>query len=167
VEGAFQGRGRYYHLVPGDNVELAESPEKMLRARGCADIIVPVFVEVRNKSLQRQVISKLYTKLINLASGYHLAYYNGNPMYLRAHVVRFHVEYTGFGYQAEFLTRLISQSGSFKEIPLVARSTKFEFVINLTTAKALGTIPIVFTTGGEPDPPRRLRFSLFWRMERG
>src|SRR6266496_1737887 len=64
VEGAFQGRGRYYHLVPGDNVELAESLEKMLRARGSADIIVPEFVEVRNKSLQRKVISKAYTQLV-------------------------------------------------------------------------------------------------------
>ena len=53
-------------------------------------------------------------------SGYHLAYYNGNPLYLRSHVMRFHVECSGFGYQAEFLTRLISEGATFKEIPLIA-----------------------------------------------
>ena len=49
-----------------------------------------------------------------------LAYYNGNPLYLRSHVMRFHVECSGFGYQAEFLTRLISEGATFKEIPLIA-----------------------------------------------
>jgi hypothetical protein len=58
--------------------------------------------------------------LINLASGYRLSYYNGTPLYLRALVMRFHVECTGFGYQAEFLTRLISEGMTYKEIPLVA-----------------------------------------------
>src|SRR5260370_20990680 len=36
VEGAFQGCGRYYRAVPGDNVGLAEPPEKMVPARGTA-----------------------------------------------------------------------------------------------------------------------------------
>ena len=39
---------------------------------------------------------------------------------LRSHVMRFHVECSGFGYQAEFLTRLISEGATFKEIPLIA-----------------------------------------------
>jgi hypothetical protein len=34
--------------------------------------------------------------------------------------MRFHVECSGFGYQAEFLTRLISEGATFKEIPLIA-----------------------------------------------
>jgi hypothetical protein len=77
-------------------------------------------VEIRNRPFRRTVISKLYTRLVNLASGYRLAYYNGNPLYLRSHVMRFHVECSGFGYQAEFLTRLISEGATFKEIPLIA-----------------------------------------------
>src|SRR5262249_6963506 len=89
--------------VPGDNVELAESLEKIIQARGTADVIVPYFLEIRNRPLRRKIISKLYTHLVNLASGYSLAYYNGNPLYLRSHVLRFHVECTGFGYQADCL----------------------------------------------------------------
>src|SRR3981081_1859049 len=37
VEAAFQGRGRYYRAVPGDNVEPSESIEQIVRARGTAD----------------------------------------------------------------------------------------------------------------------------------
>lgn len=120
VEAAFQGRGTYYRAVPGDNVEPAESIEQIIRERGTADVIVPHFVEIRNRPFRRTVISKLYTRLVNLASGYRLAYYNGNPLYRRSHVMRFHVECSGFGYQAEFLTRLISEGATFKEIPLIA-----------------------------------------------
>jgi glycosyltransferase involved in cell wall biosynthesis len=154
VEGAFQGRGRYYRAVPGDNVELTESLEKIIRARGTADIIVPHFVEIRNRRLRRKIVSKLYTRLVNLASGYRLAYYNGNPLYLRAHVLRFHVECTGFGYQAEFLTRLISEGATFKEIPLISYDREGSAAINiknlLSVTHSLLTIAL-----------RRLRIVLF------
>lgn len=154
VEAAFQGRGRYYRAVPGDNVEFAESIEAIVRARGTADIIVPHFVEIRNRPFLRMVISKLYTRLVNLASGYRLAYYNGNPLYLRVHVMRYHVECTGFGYQAEFLTRLIYEGASFKEVPLVAYdregSAAISFKNLLSVSHSLATIAL-----------RRLRIVLF------
>jgi glycosyltransferase involved in cell wall biosynthesis len=146
VEAAFHGRGRYYRVVPGDNVELAETIEAIIRARGTADIIVPYFVEIRNRPFRRKVISKLYTCLVNLASGYRLAYYNGNPLYLRAHVMRFHVECSGFGYQAEFLTRLISEGATYKEIPLVANDREGSAAINfknvLSVTHSLMTIAL-------------------------
>jgi glycosyltransferase involved in cell wall biosynthesis len=154
VEAAFHGRGRYYRAVPGDNVEPAETIEQIVRARGVADIVVPHFVEIRNRPLRRAFISKLYTCLVNLASGYRLSYYNGNPLYLRSHVMRFHVECTGFGYQAEFLTRLLSEGATFKEIPLVAfdreGSTAMSVSNMLSVGHSLMTIAL-----------RRLRIVLF------
>jgi glycosyltransferase involved in cell wall biosynthesis len=154
VEAAFQGRGRYYRAVPGDNVEPAELIETIIRARGTADIIVPNFVEIRNRPFLRMILSKLYTCLVNLASGNRLGYYNGNPLYLRAHVMRYHVECTGFGYQAEFLTRLIYEGVSFKEIPLVANdregSAAISFKNLLSVGHSLTTIAL-----------RRLRIVLF------
>jgi hypothetical protein len=68
--------------------------------------------------------------------------------------VRFHVECTGFGYQAEFLTRLISQGATFKEIPLVAYHREGSTAINvknfLSVTHSLLTIAL-----------RRLRIVLF------
>ena len=154
VEAAFQGHGRYYRIVPGDNVELAETIEAIVRTRGAADIIVPHFVEIRNRPFRRRVISKLYTHLVNLASGYRLPYYNGNPLYLRTHVMRYHVECTGFGYQAEFLTRLIYEGASFKVIPLIAYDREGSAAMSirnlLSVAHSLITIAL-----------RRLRIVLF------
>jgi hypothetical protein len=130
------------------------SLEKIIQARGTADVIVPYFVEIRNRPLRRKIISKLYTHLGNLASGYRLAYYNGNPLYLRAHVLRFHVECTGFGYQAEFLTRLISEGATINAIPLVSYDREGSTAINtknlLSVTHSLLTIAL-----------RRLRIVLF------
>lgn len=154
VEAAFQGRGRYYRAVPGDNVEPVELIEKTIRARGEADIIVPHFVEIRNRPFRRTVISKLYTRLVNLASGYRLAYYNGNPLYLRSHVMRFHVECSGFGYQAEFLTRLISEGATFKEIPLIAYDREGSAAISLRNLLSVTHSLITIAL-------RRLRIVLF------
>ena len=115
---------------------------------------MPYFLEIRNRPLRRKIISKLYTHLVNLASGYRLAYYNGNPLYLRAHVLRFHVECTGFGYQAEFLTRLISEGATLKQIPLVSYDREGSTAINiknlLSVTHSLLTIAL-----------RRLRIVLF------
>jgi hypothetical protein len=87
---------------------------------GQADMIVPYFTAIKGRSIYRHSISRLYTWLVNLASGYRLHYYNGCPIYTRYDVIRFHVETTGFGYQAEFLTRLIDEGRSLIEVPLTA-----------------------------------------------
>jgi len=154
VQGAFLAQGRYYRIAPGDNVEAIDVIVGIVRERGTADVIVPNFVEIRNRPLRRKVISTVYTSLVNLASGYRLAYYNGNPLYLRFHVMRFHVECSGFGYQAEFLTRLIYEGASFREIPLVAYDREGSTSINiknlLSVAHSLMTIAL-----------RRLRIVLF------
>jgi hypothetical protein len=75
-------------------------------------------------------IQALYL-LVNLAIDNRLAYYNGNALYLRAHVMRFHVECSGFGYQAEFLTRLISEGATYKELPLVAYDREGSTALNV------------------------------------
>jgi glycosyltransferase involved in cell wall biosynthesis len=119
-EGAFRSRGQYYRLVCGDDVEPIASHLKLLRHLGSADIVVPYFTEIRGRKMHRHVISQLFTWLVNRASGYHLRYYNGCPIYRRYDVMRFHLETTGFGYQAEFLTRLLHEGKSYVEIPLVS-----------------------------------------------
>ena len=77
------------------------------------------------------MISRLYTWLVNRASGYGLRYFNGCPIYRRFDVIRFHVETTGFGYQAEFLTRLIHEERSLIEVPLESIDREGSGSINL------------------------------------
>ena len=129
-DGAFQAHGRHYRLVCGDDIEPIESHEHLLRHIGQADIIVPYFTAIKGRPLRRHIVSRVFTWLVNQASGYRLRYYNGCPVYRRFDVLRFHVETTGFGYQAEFLTRLIHEGRSLIEVPLVSMDREGSGSIN-------------------------------------
>jgi glycosyltransferase involved in cell wall biosynthesis len=133
-EGAFRARGRYYRLVCGDDVEPVESHEQLLRHLREADVVVPYFTSIKGRPRHRHVISRLYTWLVNCASGNHLRYYNGCPIYRRVDILRFHVETTGFGYQAEFLTRLIHENRSILEVPLVSIDREGSGSLNFRSA---------------------------------
>ena len=154
VEGAYRGRGTFYRQVQGDNVEPQATLQALLKERGAADVIIPYFTEIRNRRFHRKVISRLYTALVNLVSGYRIRYYNGCPLYRREHILRFHVETTGFGYQAEFLTRLIYEGMTYREVPLVAFDRKGSASINLKNLLSVGHSLITIAL-------RRLRVAMF------
>lgn len=119
VDGAFAGRGRYFRLVCGDNVEPAETIRAIVSKMGQADMIIP-YHRVRVGSALRVGISAFYTLLVNLFSGYHLHYYNGNPLFLRHHVMRWHPYSFGFGFQADLITRLLDEGATRVEVPVDA-----------------------------------------------
>lgn len=50
VDTAFRGRGRYYRLVCGDNVEPKHSMIKILQQMGKADIIIPYYPSLPGKA---------------------------------------------------------------------------------------------------------------------
>ena len=138
VEAAFQGRGKYIRLVCGDDIEPLETHLRILKCMGEADIIVPYFTKIEGRKLHRHIVSRLYTAAVNVASGYSLKYYNGCPIYRRYDVMRFHVEATGFGYQAEFLTRLLHEGKSYIEVSVVAIDREGSGSINLRNFISVG-----------------------------
>jgi glycosyltransferase involved in cell wall biosynthesis len=119
VDGAFAGRGKYFRLVCGDNVEPAETIQAIVSKMGQADIIIP-YHRTKVGSALRVGISRLYTFLVNLFSGYHLRYYNGNPLFLREQVMRWHPYSFGFGFQADLITRLLDEEATYVEVPVDA-----------------------------------------------
>jgi glycosyltransferase involved in cell wall biosynthesis len=119
TEAAFIGRGRYYKLVCGDNVDTKECLQDVLAHLGSADVLVPYPGRCEGRSLFRRALSRAYTILINLLSGYSLHYYNGCGVYRRADVMRWHSRTTGFGFQAELLIRLLDEGASYVEVPIV------------------------------------------------
>jgi len=154
VEGAFQGRGRYYRLVCGDDIEPIETHAEIIKRRGEADIVVPYFTTIHGRGWHRHVLSRLYTVLVNFASGYRLRYYNGCALYRRFDVMRFHVETTGLGYQAEFLTRLLHEGRSYVEVPLVASDREASASLTLRNFVSVSHSLVKIAL-------RRLRVSLF------
>jgi len=121
VEAAFLGRGRYFKLVCGDNVETREGLLAVLKHLGSADVVVPYHERTEGRTLLRRVLSRTYTALVNLLSGYSLKYYNGCGAYRRADVMRWHSRSSGFGFQAELLVRLFDEGAAYIEVPIVGQ----------------------------------------------
>jgi len=118
VEACFQGKGQYCRLVCGDDVESLDTHVKLLKEMHQADMIIPYYTSIANRPKFRHLISNSFTKLVNLITGFPIKYYNGCPIYLRKDVMRWHVESTGLGYQAELITRLLREGKSYVEVPL-------------------------------------------------
>ncbi len=115
VDGAFLGRGKYYRLVCGDNVEPKETLVNVLGKMGQADMVIPYHERVPGKSSFRRGVSRLYTFLVNTLSGYHIRYYNGLALHLRYNVMRWGPYSFGFGFQAELITRLLDENATYVE----------------------------------------------------
>ena len=113
AEAVFRAKGEWYRMICGDNVEPVETLEKIFASIGQAEILVPYNTEVRGRSVVRTLISKAYTMLVNLISGYRLHYYNGLLLTRTDYVRRWHSNSHGFGFQADLLTRLLSKNLSF------------------------------------------------------
>jgi glycosyltransferase involved in cell wall biosynthesis len=116
VEGAFQGNGEYCRLICGDNIEPLETHKTILKDIGKSDMIIPYYKVIKGRGLLRHIISKGFTNVVNLISGFSLQYYNGCPILKRKDVMRWHVEATGLGYQAELIIRLLRQGRSYIEV---------------------------------------------------
>jgi glycosyltransferase involved in cell wall biosynthesis len=120
VDGAFLGRGKYYRLVCGDNVEPKETLKSVFEQMGKADMIVPYHPAIKEKPLLRRALSQMYTWLVNALSGYNIRYYNGLALHLRYNVMRWGPYSFGFGFQAELVTRLLDEGATCIQIPVVA-----------------------------------------------
>jgi glycosyltransferase involved in cell wall biosynthesis len=118
VDTAFRGKGKYYRLVCGDNVDSRMSMKAVLNLLGHADIIVPYYPVLPGKSHFRRVVSRMYTMIVDMLSGYHLKYYNGCALYRRFDVMRWAPYNYGFGFQADLITKLLDEKATFLEVPL-------------------------------------------------
>ena len=115
-EGAFAGNGEYYMLVNGDNPENEEYLINVINNLGKADMIIPNFVGKDNRKLKRLFLSKLFTLLVNIFSGYNIKYYNGTVLHKRYNVMRYHSGTNGFAYQAEIIVHLLNLKKTFVEV---------------------------------------------------
>jgi glycosyltransferase involved in cell wall biosynthesis len=118
IEAAFLGTGKYYRLCCGDDSEAPEALMHIFKHIGVADIVIPWQNQdkIYGKSFERRILSKTFTFLVNLISGYNIKYYNGMAVHLRYNVMRWHPSSYGFGFQADILTRLLDEGASFVQI---------------------------------------------------
>jgi len=118
VDAAFRGRGKYFRLVCGDNVDSKRSMQAVFNLLGHADIIIPYYPILPGKSHFRRLVSRAYTIIVDLLSGYHMHYYNGCALYRRYDVMRWASYNYGFGFQADLITKLLDEKATYLEVPL-------------------------------------------------
>ena len=122
IEGAGIAKGQYYYIVGGDDDVPVEYIVTILEKLNSADVIIPSFSADRRRIL-RVMISKIYTKIVNLLSGYSLKYYNG-AVHLTSNVLRYPTSSTGNGFLAELLVRVLNQGASYVEVSAPMRDKK-------------------------------------------
>jgi glycosyltransferase involved in cell wall biosynthesis len=125
IEAAFLGRGKYYRLINGDNVESSSQIASILGHVGEADILIPYHAHVQGRTLFRKYLSKAFTLIVNLLSGYRIRYYNACSVHLRYDVMRWHVNCSGFDFQANLITKLLNQGRTYFEISAVGSERAF------------------------------------------
>jgi len=144
IEGAFLGRGKYYKLVCGDNVENSRDIVSVLSHAGEVDMVLPYHRNViYNRTRFRRFVSYLFTRLLNLISGYNLKYYNGCGVNLRYNVMRWHSNCQGFDFQADLVTRMLEQGKTFKEIPITGMERQFGASKAVTLTNFISTVRFV------------------------
>jgi glycosyltransferase involved in cell wall biosynthesis len=138
IDGAFLGKGAFYRTVAGDDYEFPDAHEQIMRSLGQADIILPIYRDVVGRTAFRRALSATYTRLVNVLSGTSVKYYNGFAAYRRWHVMRFAIEASGFGFQAELITRLIGEGATYKEIELPATAQPGSKALRLRNFVSVG-----------------------------
>lgn len=118
IEGAFRGRGKYYRLICGDNVEPRSALVEVFKHVGAADMVI-FNQDCRGRALGRRLLSRTFTAIVNTISGYRIQYYNGMALHLRYNVMRWHTNYHGFGFQADMITRLLDEGFGYREVNIV------------------------------------------------
>ena len=125
IEAAFLGRGKYFRLINGDNVESSSQITSILGHIGEADILIPYHAQVQGRTFFRKCLSNTFTLIVNLLSGYRIKYYNACSVHLRHDVMRWHVNCSGFDFQANLITKLLNQGRTYVEISAVGSERAF------------------------------------------
>ena len=122
VNGAFLGRGKYYRVCCGDNVEPKDVLVHIFKYTGKADMVIPYHPQkddLATKTFSRRLLSKLFVFLVGFLSGYRIIrYYNGMAIHIRHNVMRWAPRYYGFGFQADLISCLLDQGATYCQVPI-------------------------------------------------
>lgn len=106
-------------MVHGDNAWGSATLREFFGHVGEADIIVGYTRDMwRSRSITRTVLSKIFTRLVSLASGCRLRYYNGLQIHPAPVLKSLRIESAGYGFQAEVLVKSLRITHSYIEVPM-------------------------------------------------
>ncbi len=140
--GLQEARFEYVMMLCGDGGLPATSLPPIIAQIGRADIVVPYMLNLKTiKTPTRYVVSRTYTRLLNLISGHRLQYYNGLPVHRREFLNRIQITSSGFGFQGEILCKLLKSGCSYVQVPVQGA----EFTKNSSAFRLKNVISVTHT----------------------
>lgn len=118
ADAAILGRGKYFRMIGGHFQDRQDAMKNVFDHLGKADIILTYIYPDYRRTI-RQYLSRAYTRLVNLISGYNVAHYHGTPLHRRIDIIRWH-SYRSVGFYADITTRLLDEGVSYIEVPTAA-----------------------------------------------
>jgi len=112
--GLAASQSEYITWVPADCSHGSGSLLDAYQAIGDADIIIPVPTNPQVRPLSRQLISRLFTAIVNGSTKLNIPYYNGLSVHKKTLLDGIKVGTDGFGFQAEIIVKLIRGGASYK-----------------------------------------------------
>jgi len=122
--GVNEAKYDYVMMLCGDGGLPASSLPPIIEKIGTADIVIPYMTNLKSiKTPIRYLISRCYTRLLNLLSGHKLNYYNGLPVHQRSLLNNTVMTSSGFGFQGEILVKLLKSGHSYVEVGVLGSET--------------------------------------------
>jgi hypothetical protein len=123
-KGVGECRLDYVMMLCGDGGVPASSLPPIIAKIGTADIVVPYMTNLKQiKTPTRYLLSRSYTRLLNLLSRHSLNYYNGLPVHRRALLSNIEIASSGFGFQGEILVKLLKAGHSYVQVGVLGAET--------------------------------------------
>lgn len=112
--GLAASKSEFITWVPADCSHGSDSLLDAYQAIGDADIIIPVPTNPQVRPLSRQLISRLFTAIVNGSTKLNIPYYNGLSVHKKTLLDGIKVGTDGFGFQAEIIVKLIRGGATYK-----------------------------------------------------
>jgi glycosyltransferase involved in cell wall biosynthesis len=106
----------HFAYVPGDNSWPEASIAEIVRHLGEADVITSYATNPEVRVGYRRLVSRLYTRVLNLLFGFGMRYYNGLTIYPREFLLAHPATTWGFGFQAQTLLNALDDGLTVIEI---------------------------------------------------
>jgi NAD(P)-dependent dehydrogenase (short-subunit alcohol dehydrogenase family) len=139
IHGIEDARKSYFVYVPADNTWPQRSFIELFGQIGKADVVTSYSTNLNVMSLPRRIVSRGYTRLLNVLFGHRMRYYNGLTIYPHAFLKSTQITSYGFGFQAEILLKAIEQGLSYVEVAIPMDERTIGSARVVTTKNVLST----------------------------
>ena len=117
--GVKEASKSFFVYIPGDNTWPYRSFLELFGNLGKADVVATSYTTNANvRPWGRRIVSRLYTKTLNVLHRKRMKYYNGLTIYPLSFLRSVNISTTGFGFQAEILLNALYRGLSVVEVAL-------------------------------------------------